>query len=243
MVNAKIYVGWTKSDFKTRWSTHCRDALKYNTQWHLSCSIRFYKPESFRHQILNEVNSEKEAKELEIYYIATLCSYNPEIGYNMTMGGEGVIPNQEMLERNRQRAIIQNSKLSQEERKKVGQRLLTGRRARPEYCPKETRDKIGKSNSQKTRPKELRQHLAEMNTLVWAGRSAEERSAHGLRMRSGRKPKKVKEWTSHSEGQRKRWKNMTPEEKAKTLQRLANMRVLAAEAKERKKKQKEALYV
>lgn len=36
--------------------------------------------------------SGKEAKQLEKLWIITLRSYDPEFGYNMTFGGEGVIP-------------------------------------------------------------------------------------------------------------------------------------------------------
>lgn len=93
IVNGKYYVGWTSLSFRQRWKIHC-DSAKKET-WHFSRAIKKYGADSFFYEILSVVESEQQAKQLEQLWILTLRSYDPQVGYNMTYGGESGLPNEE----------------------------------------------------------------------------------------------------------------------------------------------------
>jgi len=95
LLNEKYYVGWTSKSIKERWEYHCFCAENGST-WHISNAIRKYNESSFSQQALAETDSVEKAKELEKLWILALQSYIPEIGYNMTMGGDG--PGWQLLE-------------------------------------------------------------------------------------------------------------------------------------------------
>jgi group I intron endonuclease len=88
VVNGKIYVGWTGQGFETRWNIHCNDAIRYRYTSRFARAIRKYGPKSFSYEILGCVNTKEIVTQLENLWILTLGSYHPEIGYNMTYGGE-----------------------------------------------------------------------------------------------------------------------------------------------------------
>jgi group I intron endonuclease len=88
-VTGKYYIGWTGYSFESRWYSHCNDARKgSNLLFHRA--IRKYGPQAFVHCVLCVVSTEVEAKQLETLWILTLRSYDSEVGYNMTLGGDGV---------------------------------------------------------------------------------------------------------------------------------------------------------
>jgi len=58
-----------------------------------------YGVEAFEYQLLAVVHSAKEAKHFETLWIVSLRAYDPRVGYNMTYGGEGVVPTAETRKR------------------------------------------------------------------------------------------------------------------------------------------------
>ncbi len=89
-INEKVYVGQTKQGLTERWRQHVshsssdghtlldRAINKYGNKFFTICTI------------VSEIKSWKEANRLEMLWIKRLRSANKNVGYNMTVGGEGV---------------------------------------------------------------------------------------------------------------------------------------------------------
>ena len=90
-INGKIYVGYTSMKFKDRWYSHCSSASDLQDTRRFIRAIRKYGSSAFVYEILNSVYLLEEAKRLETLWICTLRSYDHEVGYNMTYGGEGIV--------------------------------------------------------------------------------------------------------------------------------------------------------
>ena len=88
MSDAKCYIGYS-DNFDYRWKTHCSEATN-DSPLYFHRAIKKYKPEAFTYEILASVKTKNEAKALEKLWILALRSYDPEYGYNMTMGGDGI---------------------------------------------------------------------------------------------------------------------------------------------------------
>lgn len=91
-INKKVYVGFT-SNWKKRWKEHNLESQRNRNDQrnrHLYHAMRMYGRENFSFCLLCSVDDEKEALRLEQYYIEQYGSKNPDKGYNMTAGGDGV---------------------------------------------------------------------------------------------------------------------------------------------------------
>ena len=88
-VNSKIYIGYTKFTAEERWKEHVGNRNVKN--YHLSCAIRKYGADSFDVETLWQSRSSEAAKETEKLLIAEYKSHLRDVGYNLTMGGEGEI--------------------------------------------------------------------------------------------------------------------------------------------------------
>jgi group I intron endonuclease len=98
-VNGKVYIGkWQQPDVNRRWSIHVWYAKNRKVaKSHLHSAVRKYGEDAFTLEILQKnVKSSEELCELEKKYILQYKSYLPEIGYNMTMGGEDGARTEEM---------------------------------------------------------------------------------------------------------------------------------------------------
>lgn len=98
MINHKVYIGQSV-DIYTRWYNHkhdLRNGSHYNS--HLQQSWNKYGEENFDFCIVEKCD-EQFLDQLEISYIAFYKSYNGQFGYNLTLGGEGGIPNNETREK------------------------------------------------------------------------------------------------------------------------------------------------
>lgn len=86
--SGKIYIGQTK-DFKKRMSQYRQGAAK--GQRYLRAAIKKYTWDNFSYEILKELRTHSSEKldKWEIYYIQKYKSTDPEIGYNISTGGEG----------------------------------------------------------------------------------------------------------------------------------------------------------
>jgi group I intron endonuclease len=94
LVNDKWYVGKTSKTVHRRWSDHKSDA-RTGRDYLLGKAIRKHGEENFEVQTIACVRTGEEASNLEKIWILLLESYNPDKGYNLTFGGEGMPANEE----------------------------------------------------------------------------------------------------------------------------------------------------
>jgi group I intron endonuclease len=92
-INGKMYIGITSRTPETRWGNNGSQYTKTKNPCFYN-AIQKYGWDNFEHIILFENLTEAEAKTKERELIAEYhtCVYdNPKMGYNMTMGGEGLL--------------------------------------------------------------------------------------------------------------------------------------------------------
>lgn len=137
--NGKKYIGITsKQKPEHRWN----GGRGYNENPHFRSAIQKYGWDSFIHEILFKELSEQEAKDTECRLIRELRTVDPNFGYNMTFGGDGMLgysPSEET--RSKLSFAHRKENLSREtlERRSAG---LRGRKFSDEH-----KAKIGRSNS------------------------------------------------------------------------------------------------
>jgi group I intron endonuclease len=103
-VNGKFYIGQTIQSLNKRWWAHRYNAIHKSFTTHLYNAIRKYGPESFTVELLEETTTDQ-LNDRERYWIAEL-----QPAYNMTEGGEGGKPSDEV--RAKMRAAKIGRKLS-----------------------------------------------------------------------------------------------------------------------------------
>lgn len=86
LANGKQYVGQTFQDLKDRWLQHTSEANR-GSNFHFHNAIRKYGPDSFSKEIIETVETRKQANDREKHYISHFDTFNN--GYNGTTGGEG----------------------------------------------------------------------------------------------------------------------------------------------------------
>ena len=94
-INNKSYLGITGQEPTKRWG---KDGQKYNECPYFWNAIQKYGWDNFDHKILYSGLTHAEACEMEKKLIAELNTSNPEIGYNISPGGDG-FTSETMLER------------------------------------------------------------------------------------------------------------------------------------------------
>lgn len=85
--NGKMYVGQTSLDPEKRWA----GGRGYAKCTYIYRAIKKYGWDNFRHDIICVVHSRELANLFEQYYIAKYKTFSEEYGYNLTMGGSGVV--------------------------------------------------------------------------------------------------------------------------------------------------------
>lgn len=85
--NSKVYIGITSQNVNKRWN----DGKGYKTQKLMWKAIQKYGWENIEHNILYDNLEERKAKEIEKELIKKYQSNNLKYGYNLTIGGDGVI--------------------------------------------------------------------------------------------------------------------------------------------------------
>jgi group I intron endonuclease len=87
--NGKIYIGQISADktLSKRWREH----QLYPANRHLSGAIRKYGVENFKTELLYTAKSLEELNAMETFFIILHQSHKPENGYNMTLGGDGLL--------------------------------------------------------------------------------------------------------------------------------------------------------
>jgi group I intron endonuclease len=112
LINGKIYIGK-------------RSNIKYSEKYLgsgviLRWAIEKYGRENFIREILEDgIEDRKILNEREIYWIKFYDSMNLEIGYNLTPGGEGFYPTEEILKRLSD--ALMGHEVSEETRKKISE--------------------------------------------------------------------------------------------------------------------------
>lgn len=85
-MNDKRYVGITSCKPEIRW----KKGLGYSDRLPIGRAFRKYGWDGFAHEIIADNLTEAQAKQMEINLIAELKTQDPEFGYNICAGGEGV---------------------------------------------------------------------------------------------------------------------------------------------------------
>lgn len=111
LVNGKIYIG--------KHSTDDLDDGYMGSGKRLHQAYKKYGLENFNKEVIDYYNSEDELNQGEIYWIAKFNSTDQNIGYNLTYGGEGEIPTEEV--RRKLSEAHRGKKLSEEHRRKIGE--------------------------------------------------------------------------------------------------------------------------
>lgn len=93
--SGKYYIGMTTQGLLSRWWQHVTAANRGDNSA-LCRAIRKYGASSFEKHVLVTCSTVDELRSLEVLFISAFRSFHPAVGYNQTMGGEGVIPNEEM---------------------------------------------------------------------------------------------------------------------------------------------------
>ena len=150
-VNNKVYIGITSKYPEERWGVNGSNYRNKQTVFYRA--IQKYGWDNFEHIIFMDNLNEYQAKHIEKLLIAlyrTNCTKykNPDMGYNMTDGGDGVVGMVYSPE-TRQRLSYLASNRSEETRQKISE-AAKERLANPENHPmygknhtEETKEKIG----------------------------------------------------------------------------------------------------
>lgn len=147
--NNKKYVGITKSkNPENRWGSN---GSGYRGQLLFWRAIQKYGWDNFQHLILLDNLTKDEANEKEKFFIAQYQSNNPNFGYNLTAGGDGIEGYKFSEEQRKQQSLrMLGHEVSEETREKIGQAnkiALKGRKV-----PDEVKRKISKSLSGENHP-------------------------------------------------------------------------------------------
>lgn len=120
--SGKIYVGKTK-DFEIRKMTHIHVSQKKN-DGHFHRALRLHGESAFVWSVLHEFsgpNEEIHASDAEKYWIRFWKTHEPRHGYNMTFGGDGVVPTDEIRFK---MSLSQRSRFSNETQEMKKKRIL-----------------------------------------------------------------------------------------------------------------------
>lgn len=100
-INNKIYIGQTTVSINDRWYKHKWNAVN-KRKYALHQAMHKYGIENFKIEILTETNSKEDLDRLEKKYIKEYNSFVNQNGYNMTDGGEGSSPTEEVRQKLRE---------------------------------------------------------------------------------------------------------------------------------------------
>lgn len=150
--NGKIYIGFTSKTIQERFKTHIANALHHFNR-RLYDAMNHYGYENFTIEAIEEKNSINELKQSEIFWIHFFNSTDPNIGYNMTLGGDG---------------CDCVSYMSEEAKKKRSQTIskkLKGRKLSKEHIEKIRQGNIGKHVSEEVKQKLREIRLGKINVF------------------------------------------------------------------------------
>lgn len=128
-VSKRRYVGLTSGHFKTRIQGHVAAAVSNNSQQSLLCyAFQKHGLKNFQACVLEVVDENLSLADAEIRWIADLNSYyfdNRDIGYNMTLGGDGSTGHVTSHKTRKKLSLAQKGKpMSQAARKKLQKSIV-----------------------------------------------------------------------------------------------------------------------
>lgn len=88
-INGKLYIGQTVRSLESRKQRHISEALNKSNNMYIGRAIRKYGSENFDWCVLHECSNIDDLNQMEIHYIKLYNTFNT--GYNLTLGGEGVV--------------------------------------------------------------------------------------------------------------------------------------------------------
>jgi group I intron endonuclease len=99
MINGKLYIGQTRRSIARRWANHKYDA-KRGFEFPLYRAIRKYGSNNFEIREIDKIDTIELANERETFWIKFFHSHLPDVGYNGTLGGDGMChPTGEVLQK------------------------------------------------------------------------------------------------------------------------------------------------
>lgn len=117
-INGKRYVGQTCQKPEERWDS----GRGYKTCTYFYNAIQKYGWNEFEHIIFVDNLNKEEANEIEQYLIKFYDTMNPQNGYNLTKGGEGISGFKMTEEQKKKISMAQTGKeVSEETRRKIGE--------------------------------------------------------------------------------------------------------------------------
>lgn len=157
----KYYIGITGRDVRKRWGSN---GSQYKEQIYFYRAIQKYGWDNIKHIVLIEDVSKVIADECEKYLIAKYQTNNPEHGYNITQGGDGVVGYKFSEEQCRQRSLqMKGHEISEETRRKIGEANKIALKGKT--LPIEVRKKISEKNKGKKHPHTKEQDLLQSERL------------------------------------------------------------------------------
>jgi len=160
----KCYVGIPRVSLEARWSKHLKNS-KEGRPGHLYNAIRKHGEDVFTPVILSHASSWGELCRLEIHFINKYRSKEREFGYNLTLGGEGVVATEEIREK------IRLSKTGIPCPEKVKSKIastLKGRRVGINATPRPNLWKEARKQ-RRLKEREERRKLRERGLVTWGG--------------------------------------------------------------------------
>lgn len=93
LINGKVYIGITSQGTQARYHKHLSDA-RLGSTFPIHNALRKYGEDNFKIETIETLpqsSNYEELKEREKYWIQYYDSYNREVGYNLTLGGDGSV--------------------------------------------------------------------------------------------------------------------------------------------------------
>jgi group I intron endonuclease len=119
-INGKVYIGQTTKSLDSRRKRHEWEYKNYC----FPNALRKYGKENFIWEVLEHCDSKEELDEMEFHYIKQYNTLSP-LGYNLTLGGEGVVGNKCSEESRRKMSIahtgIKMPPFSEEHKRKISE--------------------------------------------------------------------------------------------------------------------------
>ena len=92
-INQKIYVGKTAFNLRKRHLEHLAQ-VRAGDDSYFHRALRKYGPEKFDLCLVTFARSDEEAAELEKVFIQRYRATDSKFGYNLTLGGDGLVPSE-----------------------------------------------------------------------------------------------------------------------------------------------------
>lgn len=183
-VNNKTYIGKTWVSLEKRKRIHISLANK-NKGFYFQKALRKYGINNFIWSVLDHASTEKELSDLEKLYIDMFGSSFKGRGYNLTLGGEGTVPNEET--RQKLSKLHKGKKLSEDQinflKSRCGEKASWFGRNHT----KETKNKISEKlkGKPKTESHKNNMYKIPIGTIPWnKGLALSEKTKDLLRVRN-----------------------------------------------------------